>query len=179
MGAFFSFIPPCWQAPRFLGRNGGPRLALAVTAMLVSPAGGAAVAQPLGSHGAAYRVLDQAAHWIATGFEVAGVTTILLVACAATIRFTRRAAVAPDWVTTLPAYRADLGRGVLLGLEMLVAADIIGTVAVTPSFGNLGVLAIVVLIRTFLSISLGVEIEGHWPWRRRDLERAAEGRPRE
>ena len=137
------------------------------------------MAEPLGSHGAAYHVLDRAAHWIATGFEVAGVTTILLVACAATVRFARRALAAPDWATTLPAYRADLGRGVLLGLEMLVAADIVGTVAVTPSFGSLGVLAVVVLIRTFLSVSLSVEIEGHWPWRRRDLDRAAEGRPRE
>ncbi|RAI55253.1 DUF1622 domain-containing protein [Roseicella frigidaeris] len=135
-------------------------------------------AEPLGSHGAAYHVLDRAAHWIANGFEVAGVTTILVVACAATIRFARRAATAPDWTATLPAYRADLGRGVLLGLEMLVAADIIGTVAVTPSFGSLGVLAIVVLIRTFLSISLSVEIEGHWPWRRRELERTAEVHPR-
>lgn len=155
-----------------------PMVAFAATVMLASSEGRAMAAEPLGSHGAAYHVLDRAAHWIATGFEVAGVATILLVACAATIRFARRTVAAPDWTATLPAYRADLGRGVLLGLEMLVAADIIGTVAVTPSFGSLGVLAIVVLIRTFLSISLSVEIEGHWPWRRRELERTAEGRPR-
>ncbi len=64
-------------------------------------------------------------------------------------------------------FRADLGRGILLGLEFLVAADIIGTVAVTPTFESLGVLAAIVLIRTFLSFSLEVEIEGRWPWRRR------------
>ena len=139
---------------------------------------GQAVAEPLGSHGAAYHVLDRAAHWVAAVFEAAGVAIILLVASAATIRFARRAATAPDWIAALPAYRADLGRGVLLGLEMLVAADIIGTVAVTPSFGSLGVLSIVVLIRSFLSISLGVEIEGHWPWCRRELEQAAEKPPR-
>ena len=52
-----------------------------------------------------------------------------------------------------------------------VGADIIGTVAVTPTFESLGVLAAIVLIRTFLSVSLGVEIEGHWPWRRSEMER--------
>lgn len=153
------------------------RVALASVAMVGVLAGPVAAAEPLGPHEAAYRVLDRAAHWIAAGFEVAGVATILLVACAATVRFARRAAAAPDWIAVLPAYRADLGRGVLLGLEMLVAADIVGTVAVTPSFGRLGVLAAVVLIRTFLSISLGVEIEGRWPWRRRELEQAANGPP--
>jgi uncharacterized membrane protein len=56
-------------------------------------------------------------------------------------------------------------------LELLVAADIIGTVAVTPSIENLTILGLIVLIRTFLSVSLGVEIEGHWPWRRSEVER--------
>lgn len=49
----------------------------------------------------------------------------------------------------------------------------------TPSFSNVGVLGIVVLIQTFLSIPLGVEIEAHWPWHRRDPERAVEGRSRQ
>lgn len=64
------------------------------------------------------------------------------------------------------AYRQLLGRSILLGLELLVAADIIRTVAVTPTFESVGVLAIIVLIRTFLSFSLEVEIEGAPPWRR-------------
>ena len=58
------------------------------------------------------------------------------------------------------------GRAILLGLELLVAADIIGTVAITPSFESLGILALIVLIRTFLSFSLEVEIEGRWPWQK-------------
>ncbi|WP_417308862.1 DUF1622 domain-containing protein [Devosia sp.] len=62
--------------------------------------------------------------------------------------------------------RSTLGRAILLGLELLVAADIINTVAIEPSLGSLGILAGVVLIRTFLSLSLEVEIEGRWPWRR-------------
>jgi uncharacterized membrane protein len=69
-------------------------------------------------------------------------------------------------------YRGDLGRAILLGLEFLVAADIIGTVAVDPTFRSLGVLGLIVLIRTFLSFALEVEIQGRWPWQGR--ERAAE-----
>ena len=61
-------------------------------------------------------------------------------------------------------YRRRVGRAILLGLEFLVAADIIRTVAVEPSFTSVGVLAIIVLIRTFLSMSLEVEIDGRWPW---------------
>lgn len=132
----------------------------------------------LGSHGVEYLLMpNRAAHWIAAGFEIVGVTTILVVACVATVPFVRQVAASSDWATAIPGYRADLGRGVLLGLEMLVAADIIGTVAVTPTFGSLSVLAIVVMIRTFLSTSLGVEIEGHWPWRRRELDQAANKLP--
>jgi uncharacterized membrane protein len=62
------------------------------------------------------------------------------------------------------ALRRGLGRAILLGLEILVAADIIHTVAVEPSYNSLGVLALIVMIRTFLSFSLEVEISGRWPW---------------
>ena len=64
------------------------------------------------------------------------------------------------------SYRQLLGRSILLGLELLVAADIIRTVAVTPTFESVGVLAIIVLIRTFLSFSLELEITGRWPWQK-------------
>ncbi|WP_020210946.1 DUF1622 domain-containing protein [Gilvimarinus chinensis] len=60
--------------------------------------------------------------------------------------------------------RRQLGRGILLGLELLVAADIIHTVAVELTFTTVGVLAIIVLIRTFLSFTLDVELTGRWPW---------------
>lgn len=62
--------------------------------------------------------------------------------------------------------RHDLGKGILLGLEFLVAADIIRTVAVKPNMEEVQVLALVVAIRTFLSLALEVELEGKWPWRR-------------
>jgi uncharacterized membrane protein len=64
-------------------------------------------------------------------------------------------------------YRSQLGRSILLGLELLVAADIIRTVAVTPTLESVAVLAGIVLIRTFLSFSLELEITGRWPWQTR------------
>jgi uncharacterized membrane protein len=64
------------------------------------------------------------------------------------------------------SYRADLGRGILLGLELLIAADILKTVVIDPTLNGLAVLGGIVLIRTFLSFSLDVEINGHWPWQR-------------
>jgi uncharacterized membrane protein len=63
-------------------------------------------------------------------------------------------------------FRRVLGRGILIGLELLVAADIIRTVAVTPTIESVTVLALIVVIRTFLSWSLEVEISGRWPWQK-------------
>jgi uncharacterized membrane protein len=65
-------------------------------------------------------------------------------------------------------FKRVLGRAILLGLELLVAADIIKTVAVTPTLDSVVVLAVIVLIRTFLSWSLELEISGRWPWQKRD-----------
>jgi uncharacterized membrane protein len=64
--------------------------------------------------------------------------------------------------------RADLGRSMLLGLEFLVIADIIGTVAIEPTLHNLGVLAAIVAIRTLLSFALELEVSGRWPWQKGD-----------
>ena len=66
--------------------------------------------------------------------------------------------------------RQRLGRGILLGLEFLVAADIIHTVAVELTFTTVGVLAIIVIIRTFLSFTLDVELDGKWPWQQHKQE---------
>jgi uncharacterized membrane protein len=75
--------------------------------------------------------------------------------------------------TALNAYqqlRQDIGRAILLGLEILVAADIIRTVAVTPTLDSVIILGVIVLIRTFLSISMQVEIEGRFPWQRQKAQ---------
>ena len=66
-------------------------------------------------------------------------------------------------------FRRRLGRAILLGLEFLVAADIIRTVAVTPSGESVAVLGGIVLIRTFLSFSLQLEVTGAWPWQQRSI----------
>jgi uncharacterized membrane protein len=70
-------------------------------------------------------------------------------------------------------YKVRMGRALLLGLEILVAADIVRTVALEPSLTNVAVLGVLVLIRTFLSWSLVVEIEHNWPWRLHEKEAAA------
>lgn len=67
-------------------------------------------------------------------------------------------------VDAYPSLRKDLGRSILLGLEFLVAGDIISTIAIEPTLTSVAVLGVIVIIRTFLSISLEVEIEGRWPW---------------
>lgn len=73
-------------------------------------------------------------------------------------------------------FRAKLGRGILLGLELMVGADIINTVTSPMSWESVGLLGLIVLIRTFLSFSLEVEIDGVLPWQRRQMEcRTMEG----
>jgi uncharacterized membrane protein len=108
---------------------------------------------------------------ISLGVEVAGVAIIVIGAIIATLQFLgdlRSPGGAPD---AYRAYRNGVGRSILLGLELLVAADIIRTVAVSPSFASVGILASIVLIRTFLSMTLELEITGRWPWQR-DVPRA-------
>ena len=78
-----------------------------------------------------------------------------------------------EGISVYRQYRQLLGRSILLGLELLVAADIIRTVAVTPTFTSVGVLAVIVLIRTFLSFSLELEITGRWPWQKEDRHSGA------
>ena len=70
-----------------------------------------------------------------------------------------------DHDVTYRTTRNMIGCAILLGLEVLVAGDIIRTVATTPTFASVGVLALIVAIRTFLSWSLELELTGRWPWR--------------
>ena len=65
--------------------------------------------------------------------------------------------------------REVFGRGILLALEILIAADLIRTVAVEPTLENIGVLGLIVIVRTILSFSIDVEIEGVLPWRKRPI----------
>ncbi|WP_373059047.1 DUF1622 domain-containing protein [Zunongwangia sp. H14] len=67
--------------------------------------------------------------------------------------------------------RQELGKGILLGLEILVAGDIIATVVTEPTMNRVLALGVIVLIRTFLSLSIELEIEGKFPWQRKDSEK--------
>ena len=77
----------------------------------------------------------------------------------------------PQGLDRYTACRQSLGRAILLGLELLVAGDIIRTVAVAPTLENLSVLALIVVIHTFLSFSLEMEVSGRWPWQERGVEK--------
>ncbi|MEO6034841.1 MAG: DUF1622 domain-containing protein [Verrucomicrobiota bacterium] len=99
--------------------------------------------------------------------DAAGVMIIVLGAVGATIGFflILRGKELPDAYRT---YRQNLGRAILLGLEFLVAGDIIRTVAVAPTLLNVGILGAIVAIRTFLSFSLQLELEGRLPWQSKE-----------
>ena len=108
--------------------------------------------------------------------EFAGVVVLLLGALVATLAFAKRLVRRVTLHDAYHALRADLGRAILLGLEFLVIADIIGTVAIEPTLQNLGVLAVIVAIRTLLSFALELEVSGRWPWQRQAAQAAA-GQP--
>jgi len=105
------------------------------------------------------------------GIDAAGVAIIVLGIVASTVWFLLRLR-SLGMVEGYTRYRQTIGRSILLGLELLVAGDIIRTVAVAPTLQNVAVLAGIVLIRTFLSMSLQLELEGHVPWKRAESKTA-------
>lgn len=106
--------------------------------------------------------------WIevaALSLELLAVLIIIVGAVVSTAIFVFRFSRAREQrLARYTSYKVQLGRGLLLGLEMLVAGDIIRTVALELTLSNVTVLGILVLIRTFLSWSITVEIEHRWPW---------------
>jgi uncharacterized membrane protein len=101
--------------------------------------------------------------WVGTAVDGVGVLVVVAGVLVATIHFAVRRG-EPDG--SYRAYRQDIGRAILLGLEFLVAGDIIRTVVVAPTLENVTILGLIVLIRTFLSMSLQLELDGRWPWQR-------------
>ena len=106
---------------------------------------------------------------VARGVEFLGITTLVVGLIAALFSGGRSLVDRRGIEDSYRVVRTAFGRSILLGLEFLVAADIIRTVAVQPSVRNVATLGLIVLIRTFLSFSLEVEIDGRWPWRRAEL----------
>ena len=109
---------------------------------------------------------------VARGVEVIGIVTLVVGMVIAIARAGVVLVGSQDAEQAYRVVRTVFGRSILLGLEFLVAADIIRTVAVEPSLENVVVLGVIVLIRTFLSFSLEVEIDGTWPWRRATASQA-------
>ena len=109
-------------------------------------------------------LFSAAAHVVAKSIEIVGISIIVIGAILASVVFLREWIQGQEFPQTYRQYRERLGQAILLGLEFMVAADIIGTVAVDPTFRNVGILGAVVAIRTFLSFALEVEIQGRWPW---------------
>lgn len=110
---------------------------------------------------------------VVRGFELAGVAILAIGSVFAGIRFvlgltgSRRS-------QAYVRVRNDVGKAILLGLEILIIADIVQTITVDPTLESAITLGIIVLVRTFLSFSLEIELEGVVPWRRRAVERPAD-----
>jgi len=105
-------------------------------------------------------------YWTTRALEMIGTAIIVVGAGTSFFRFLVQLIRGSVDTTVVGSFRTDLGEAILLGLEFLVAADIINTVAIEPTLKSLSILAGIVLIRTFLSFSLEVEIKGRWPWQR-------------
>ncbi len=112
-------------------------------------------------------MVDDLAAYASGAVEIAGIMAILGGASIALVTSLVHLHRRTEGQRVYRLCRGRLGRGILIGLEFLVAADIIKTIAVRPSFVSVGVLAIIVLIRTFLSLTLEVEMNGRWPWQGR------------
>lgn len=164
----------CWRSMNNL-RSALPQIpsvmlgftAVAASALCVPEAAaqGAGETRGQGSEHVA-KWFDTGLHWTVRAIEVVGIATIVIGAVAATAMYLYRTIQKGPKEAAYHNFRSSLGRSILLGLEFLVAADIINTVAIDPTLQSVAVLAAVVAVRTFLSFALEVEIDGEWPWRK-------------
>ncbi len=95
--------------------------------------------------------------------EAVGVLVVVMGTCFSSLVFLRSFRQLPEGIA-YRTFRRQLGRSIILGLEFLIAGDIIRTVIVADTLENVAVLGLIILIRSFLSITLHLEIEGRWPW---------------
>jgi uncharacterized membrane protein len=100
---------------------------------------------------------------LALGTEAVGVLVMLVGAGYSSVVFVRHFNKVPEGVA-YHIFRRQLGRSIILGLEFLIAGDIMQTIIVAATWENVAVLGLIILIRTFLSMTLHLEIEGRWPW---------------
>ena len=120
---------------------------------------------------------EQAISGVVKVVETVGAGIMVLGGLGAFLVFAFRALHAETAHGSYDALRRNLGRCILLGLEVLIVADIVRTIIVDPTLESVAVLGIIVVIRILLSFSLEVEIDGLWPWRRWQLERSEDPKP--
>ena len=95
--------------------------------------------------------------------EAVGVLVIVVGSCISSVVFIRTFRNLPEG-TAYKTFRRQLGRSIILGLEFLIAGDIVRTVVVADTLENVAILGLIILIRSFLSVTLHLEVEGRWPW---------------
>lgn len=133
-------------------------------------------------------LIDDAFSWVALSFELLGAVTMVIGAVIAIVLGARSVLRGQPGNDAFGVIRRTLGGAILLGLEVLVAADLVRTITSKPSMEDALILGLIVLIRTVLSLSIQIEIEGVLPWRRalltsgasvvaREVRRDAEARP--
>jgi uncharacterized membrane protein len=111
---------------------------------------------------------DEVVDTVGRSIEALGVAVVVVGVVASVVRYLAELRTDEQRPGAYGRARRSIGRSILLGLELLVAGDIIRTVVVDPTFTSVGVLAAVVAIRTFLSFTLEVEITSKWPWQKDD-----------
>jgi uncharacterized membrane protein len=122
-------------------------------------------------------ILDSA-EYVAVAIEVLAVAIIILGIAWATSSYLARFRQPSISSIAYRRYRVRLGRTLQLGLEILVAADVVRTVALDPTLESVAVLGLLVLVRTFLSWSVEVEIENRWPWQKPEPSESVTSEPR-
>ena len=120
---------------------------------------------------------EQAISQVVKVVEVVGAGIMVLGGLGAFVVYASRVLRAQTAPGSYDELRRNLGRCILLGLEVLIVADIVRTIIVDPTIESVAVLGVIVLIRISLSFSLEVEIDGVWPWRRSQLDRSHDAEP--
>jgi uncharacterized membrane protein len=152
-------MEPSWRSPRIWVDCAGGDTHVVDTRGVVR-LGKGALAAPCRRRS---MTIEHVAALVSTGLDLAGIAALVIGAVLAFLFAGKILVGTKDAAAAYRGLRRNLGKAILVGLELLVAADIIRSVAIAPSFATVGVLGIVVVIRTFLSWSLQLEVSGRWP----------------
>ena len=115
-------------------------------------------------HAGSFSALTESVHIVGEAFAMFGVAIMVVGISIATVLFIAEVIKKKVLEASIHEYKVRIGRVMLLSLEVLIAADIVETVALAPTMENMVTLGVIVIVRTFLSWALTLEIEGHWPW---------------